>query len=149
MSDMRFRRLAIGLLLANTFLLCALAGAGAVYLNARSAAPLSRMPLAGEQLPANVRADFQKALSEARREVRLTVQEARQARVEAAALMGKPVLDAQALADALERARDAEMAVRAATEKRAVDFAQNLSLDERRRLADGLVQREAPRPATK
>ncbi|WP_377295807.1 periplasmic heavy metal sensor [Rhizobium sp. SGZ-381] len=149
MNETRFRRLAVGLLLANTFLLCALAGAGAVYLNARGAAPLTRMPLAGEQLPSDVRGDFQKALSDARREVRSTVQEARQARVEAAALMGKPVLDAQALSDALERARDAEMAVRAATEKRAVDFAAGLTLDERRRLADGLVQREAPRPATK
>lgn len=149
MNETSFRRLTVGLLLANTFLVCALAGAGAVYLSGRDAAAPSRMPLAGEQLPGNVRADFQKALSDARREVRLTVQEARQARVEAAALMGKPVLDAQALSDALERARDAEMAVRAATEKRAVEFAQGLSLDERRRLADGLVQREAPRPATK
>ncbi len=149
MNETSFRRLTVGLLLANTFLLCALAGAGAVYLSGRDAAPPSRMPLAGEQLPGDARAAFQKALSDARREVRLTVQEARQARVEAAALMGKPVLDAQALSDALERARDAEMAVRAATEKRAVEFAQNLSLEERRRLVDGLVQREAPRPATK
>jgi uncharacterized membrane protein len=149
MNETSFRRLTVGLLLANTFLVCALAGAGAVYLSGRDAVLPSRMPLAGEQLPGDVRAAFQKALSDARREVRLTVQEARQARVEAAALMGKPVLDAQALSDALERARDAEMAVRAATEKRAVEFAQNLSLEERRRLADGLVQREAPRPATK
>lgn len=149
MTDSGFRRLAIGLLLANTFLLCALVGGGFVYLYHSDTPPPGRLPLAGEQLPSRTRADFQKALAEARREVRSTVLQGRQARVEAAALLGKPELDAEALADALEQARDAETAVRAAVEKRAVDFVATLSLDERRRLADGLIGREAPRSATK
>ncbi|MDO1581382.1 periplasmic heavy metal sensor [Rhizobium oryzicola] len=149
MTETGFKRLAIGLLILNTFLICAIAGAGFFYLYDRSAAPPARLPLAGEQLSSKLKTDFQKALNDARRDVRSTSLEARQARVEAAALMGKPDLDADALADALKRARDAEFAVRAATEQKAVDFVKGLSIDERRRLADGLIQREAPRPATK
>ncbi|BCH56302.1 periplasmic heavy metal sensor [Agrobacterium vitis] len=149
MTEHGFKRLAIGLLVLNTFLICALAGAGFFYLYDNAAVPPSRLPLAGEQLASKLRGEFQKALNDARRDVRSTGLEARQARVEAAALMGKPDLDGVALADALKRAREAEYAVRAATEQKAIDFVATLSVDERRRLADGLIQREAPRPATK
>ncbi|ACM38399.1 MULTISPECIES: periplasmic heavy metal sensor [Rhizobium/Agrobacterium group] len=149
MTEHGFKRLAIGLLVLNTFLICALAGAGFFYLYDTATIPPSRLPLAGEQLPSKLRGEFQKALNDARRDVRSTGLEARQARVEAAALMGKPELDGVALADALKRAREAEYAVRAATEQKAIDFVASLSVDERRRLADGLIQREAPRPATK
>jgi uncharacterized membrane protein len=150
MSEQGFKRLAIGLLFLNTFLICALAGAGFFYVYGNVSTSPSRLPLAGEQLPSKLRSEFQKALDNARRDVRSTGLEARQARTEAAALIGKPDLDRVALADALKRAREAEYAVRAATEEQAIDFVTNLSVDERRRLADGLIQREAPpRPATK
>lgn len=150
MTEQGFKRLAIGLLVLNTFLICALAGAGFFYLYGTVSTQPSRLPLAGEQLPSKLRSEFQEALNTARRDVRSVGLEARQARAEAAALMGKPVLDKVAMADALKHARDAEYAVRAATEQKAIDFVANLSVDERRRLADGLIQREAPpRPATK
>ncbi|CDN52225.1 periplasmic heavy metal sensor [Neorhizobium galegae] len=149
MTDIHFRRLVISLLALNTFLICALAGAGLVYLRTDPPAAVTRMPLAGEQLSKDDREAFQRAMNDARRTVRQTSLEARQARIEAAALMGEPELDAKALASALDRARRAEIAVRAATEDRAVEFAQGLPLEARRRLAEGLLAREAPRPATK
>lgn len=150
MTGLAHHRLLIGLAALNTFLIAAIFGAGLFYLYGNTRQPPSRLPLAGEQLPGKQRAELQKALADARRDVRSLVLEARQARVEAAALMGKPEFDAVALADALKRAREAEFAVREATEARAIAFAATLSVDERRRLADGLIQREAPRlPATK
>lgn len=149
MTDQSFRRLVLGLLVVNTFLLTAVVGGGLFYLSGEKRQTAQRLPLAGEQLPGKERQALQQALAEARRAVRSTQLEARQARVEAAALMGKPEFDAAALSEALTRARTAEMAVRAAVEARAVEFAATLSVDERRRLADGLIGREAPRPATK
>lgn len=149
MTDQSFRRLVLGLLVVNTFLLTAVVGGGLFYLSGEKRQTAQRLPLAGEQLPGKQRQALQQALADARRAVRSTQLEARQARVEAAALMGKPDFDPAALSDALARARAAEMAVRAAVEARAVEFASTLSVDERRRLADGLIGREAPRPATK
>ncbi len=149
MTDQSFRRLVLGLLVVNTFLLTAVVGGGLFYLSGEKRQTAQRLPLAGEQLPGKQRQALQQALADARRAVRSTQLEARQARVEAAALMGKPDFDPAALSDALARARAAEMAVRAAVEARAVEFAATLSVDERRRLADGLIGREAPRPATK
>lgn len=149
MTEQFTRRLVLGLLALNTFLLAAVIGGGVFYLSGETQQSAQRLPLAGEQLPGKERQALQQALAEARRAVRSTQLEARQARVEAAALMGKPEFDAAALSEALTRARTAEMAVRAAVEARAVEFAATLSVDERRRLADGLIGREAPRPATK
>ncbi|MCO5730993.1 periplasmic heavy metal sensor [Rhizobium sp. SSA_523] len=150
MTETGYRRLVLGLLVLNTFLMGALAGGGLFYLSGTARQTGQRLPLAGEQLPAAERQALQKALSETRRALRSTQLEARQARVEAAGLMGKPDFDQAALLDALSRARRAESAVRAAVEARALQFAAGLSVDERRRLADGLIEREAPRmPAPK
>jgi len=149
MSDQNFRWIVVVLLVANTFLVCALAGAGFVYLRNDPAAAAARMPLAGEQLPTTEREAFRRSLSDARRTMRETSAEARQARIEAASLMGAETLDPEALSAALERARKAEYEVRAATEMQAVEFARTLSLEARRRLAEGLLAREAPKPATK
>ncbi|MCZ7447927.1 periplasmic heavy metal sensor [Agrobacterium rhizogenes] len=149
MTDQNFRWIVVVLLVANTFLVCALTGAGFVYLRNDTAASTSRMPLAGEQLPKAEREAFRQALSDARKPMRETSAEARQARIEAASLMGADTLDAKALSDALERARKAEYEVRAAVEIQAVESARTLSLDARRRLAEGLLSREAPKPATK
>ncbi|MFK3780308.1 periplasmic heavy metal sensor [Agrobacterium sp. NPDC089420] len=149
MSEQNFRWLAIILLSVNTFLVCAFAGAGYVYLKNDTAAALSRMPLAGEQLPKAEKEAFQRSLNDARKTVRETTIEARQARIEAASLMGAENFDAAALSAALERARKAEYAVRTATEQQAVEFSRTLSLEARRKLAEGLLAREAPKPATK
>ncbi|WP_332304481.1 periplasmic heavy metal sensor [Rhizobium sp. GR12] len=149
MSDQNFRWIVVVLLVVNTFLVCAIAGAGFVYLKNDPAAVAARMPLAGEQLPKAEREAFRRSLSDARRTMRETSAEARQARIEAASLMGAETLDPEALSAALERARKAEYEVRAATELQAAEFARTLSLEARRRLAEGLLAREAPKPATK
>lgn len=145
MIELSFRRIVVGLLALNTFLLAAVLGGAGFYLYGNTSQPPSRLPLAGEQLPTKERDAFQKALADARRELRPVQLEARQARVEAAALLGKPELDAKALSDALKHARDAEIAVRAAAEESAIRFASNLPLEQRRRLADALIGREAPK----
>ena len=146
MSETGFRRLVLGLLVLNLFLVSALAGAGLFYIKALPPAPSGRLPLAGEDLAHGDRVAFQKALSEARKSERDTKLAAQQARIEAAALMGQEVLDRAKLSDALARARAAEMAVRAATEEKAIDFVAGLPLEDRRRLAKGLIRREAPKP---
>lgn len=89
MSDQNFRWIVVVLLVANTFLVCALAGAGFVYLRNDPAAAAARMPLAGEQLPKTEREAFRRSLSDARRTMRETSAEARRARIEAASLMGQ------------------------------------------------------------
>jgi len=66
MTDQNFRWIVVVLLVANTFLVCALAGAGFVYLRNDTAASAARMPLAGEQLPKAEREAFRQMLSDAR-----------------------------------------------------------------------------------
>ncbi|MDQ0456401.1 periplasmic heavy metal sensor [Rhizobium paknamense] len=150
MTESGFRRLVLGLLVFNTFLISALAGAGIFYIQQDPPLPVSRLPLAGEQLSGDDKTAFQGALADERRKLRSLGLEARQARIEAASLMGQPDLNKVALADALKRARDAELALRQGVEQRAVDFVANLTLDQRRRLSEGLIEREAPKPpATK
>ncbi|MGG7518152.1 periplasmic heavy metal sensor [Allorhizobium undicola] len=146
MTDYGFRRLVLGLLFFNTFLICGLAGAGFVYVRQDPPAASPRLPLAGEDLPAAERKALQAALAEEGKAMRPTSLEGRQARTEAAALLGQAQLDPAALAAALERARTAEVAVRAALERKALEFAAGLTLEQRRRLAQGLIAREAPRP---
>lgn len=149
MNDLIFRRLSIALLGLNTFLLFAFAGAWIVYFNVHDLPVTNRLPLAGEQLKKQDLDGFQQALANARKEAHDQSLAARQARIEAAAFMGQPDLDIKALQDALERARNAEYEVRKALESTAVSFAAGLPLDARRRLAEGLLAREAPKPATK
>lgn len=149
MTETGFRRLTIALLVLNLFVACVLVGGGITFLTATPPGPVPRLPLAGEQLPSADREAFQAALNETRRALRSTGLEARQARIEAAALLGEPQVDKTAIGDALKRARDAETALRAALEQRAIDFVAGLPLDDRRQLAEGLIAREVPAPAKK
>ena len=81
--------------------------------------------IAGAELPRAERRPFRMALREARRSMRPALMEARAARVEAAALLRRPTIDQAAVVAALDRARSAEVAVRAAVERRAVAYARN------------------------
>lgn len=149
MTDRSFRILVISLLVLNTFLIGALAGGGLTWI--RNSQPgAGMMPLGGEQLPSSQRKALRAALNEARRDERQTILEAQQAKVDAASLLGQPTLDTEALSGALARARNADIALRAKVEQRAVDFAATLSYDERRALAESLIRRSVPKaPATK
>ncbi|MGV1756900.1 periplasmic heavy metal sensor [Rhizobium sp. P44RR-XXIV] len=146
MTDRSFRILVISLLVLNTFLIGALAGGGLTWIrNSQPGAGL--MPLGGEQLPSSQKKALRAALNEARRDERQTILEAQQAKIDAASLLGQPVLDTEALSAALARARNADVALRAKVEQRAVDFAATLSYDERRALAGSLIRRNMPKAA--
>ncbi len=131
-----------GLVVASVALNVFLAGAfasGAVWLrNARL--PGYSLESAGGQLDATDRAAFRKALREVRQESRPEILDGQQARREAADLLLQPVLDKAALAAALERARNADMNVRARLEQRIVEFAAGTSPDNRQVLAEGLLR---------
>ena len=97
--------------------------------------------VAGAELPAGVRKPFRQALRQARRAMRPTIAEGRDAKAEAAALLRRPTVDQTAVNAALDRARAADMAVRAAVERRAAAFAATLSPADRRALADAMQRR--------
>ena len=89
------------------------------------------------------------ALREARRAMRPTLMDARKAKMEAATLLRAPTIDEVAVVAALDRARVADMAVRAAVERRAVAYAAALPLADRAKLADAMQRRASKsRPAT-
>ncbi|GAC1043471.1 periplasmic heavy metal sensor [Rhizobium sp. No.120] len=144
MTDRSFRIVVIFLLVLNTFLVGALAGGGLTWIR-KTQARGEMMPLAGEQLPSTQRKALRAALNEARKGERQTILEAQQAKIDAASLLGQPTLDTAALSAALARARDADIALRAKVEQRAVDFAATLSYDERRALAESLARRSMPK----
>jgi uncharacterized membrane protein len=149
MSEARFRWFVIGLLVLNLFFVGAVAG-GAVMWVRQAGEVQARWPLAGEDLPDKDRAAFRAALNETRRAAHDTILESQQGRIDAASLLGQPTLDQAALSAALAQTRNADVAVRALVEQRAVAFAATLPVEERRRLAEGLVRREAPKaPASK
>lgn len=146
MTERGFRIFVLSLLVLNTFLIGALAGGGLTWIRSTQTR-VETLPLAGEQLPAGQKKAFRQALNDARKAERPSVLEAQQAKIDAASLLGQPTLDTAALSAALARARDADIALRARVEQRAVDFAATLSYDERRALAEGLIRRSMPKPA--
>ncbi|RUY01598.1 periplasmic heavy metal sensor [Mesorhizobium sp. M2A.F.Ca.ET.040.01.1.1] len=91
-------------------------------------------------------ADVSAALREVRRESRDVILDAQAARREAANLLQQPTLDSNALAAALERARNADVTVRARLEQRIVEFAASGSPDDRQLLADALLRRAGRQP---
>ncbi|MBB3289402.1 MULTISPECIES: periplasmic heavy metal sensor [unclassified Rhizobium] len=146
MTDRSFRIVVISLLVLNTFLIGALAGGGLTWIR-KTQARAGMMPLAGEQLPSVQKKALRAALNEARKDNRQAILEAQQAKVDAASILGQPMLDKEALLAALARARNADIGLRTKLEERAVDFAATLSYDERRALAESLVRRSASRAA--
>ena len=116
---------------------------GARMINAGS------MRIAGAELPLSERRPFRMALRQARRAMRPTLVEARTAKAKAAILLRQPVIDQAAVVAALDRARAADMAVRAAVERRAVAYAATLPPADRAKLADAMQRRASKaRPAT-
>lgn len=97
--------------------------------------------VAGAELPAAVRKPFRQAMRQARRAMRPTIVGGREAKAAAAALLRQPTVDQPAVDAALDRARTADFAVRAAVERRAVTFAATLSRADRGTLADAMQRR--------
>lgn len=132
--------LAISVIL-NLFLAAALM---AGYVSLRTGSRMinaGSLRVAGSELPVSVRRPFRLALRETRRSMRPTIVEARTAKAEAAALLHQPTVDQAAVVAALDRARAADMAVRAAVERRAVAYATTLRPADRLTLADAMQRR--------
>ncbi|MFD2052671.1 periplasmic heavy metal sensor [Mesorhizobium calcicola] len=127
----------------NVFLAGALAG-GAIWIRSGKGQPYS-LEAAGGRLPEQDRTMFRKALRDVRRESQQGILDGQQARREAADLLQQPVLDTTALSAALERARNADVAVRTRLEQRIVEFAAASSAEGRSVLAEGLTKRAGPR----
>lgn len=97
--------------------------------------------IAGAELPVSVRKPFRAALRDVRRSMRPTILQSRAEKARAAMLLRQPVIDQGAVNAALDRARAADMAVRAAVERRAISYAADLPLADRAKLADALRER--------
>ncbi|UVK43472.1 periplasmic heavy metal sensor [Mesorhizobium sp. AR07] len=139
------RNLVVASVVLNVFLAGALAG-GAVWLRSGKSQGYS-LEAAGGRLPEQDRTVFRKALRDVRRDSRQVILDGQQARREAADLLQQPVLDTAALSAALERARNADVTVRARLEQRIVEFAAASSAEGRRVLAEGLARRTGPQPS--
>ncbi|TPJ44761.1 periplasmic heavy metal sensor [Mesorhizobium sp. B2-5-13] len=139
------RNLIIASVVLNVFLAGALAG-GAVWIRSGKSGQGYSLEAAGGRLPDQERMLFRKALREVRRESRQAILEGQQARREAADLLRQPVVDTAALSAALERARNADIAVRTRLEQRIIEFAAAGSAADRAVLAEGLARRAGPQP---
>ncbi|MEI9417471.1 periplasmic heavy metal sensor [Mesorhizobium sp. Cs1321R2N1] len=139
------RNLIIASVVLNVFLAGALAG-GAVWIRSGKSGQGYSLEAAGGRLPDQERMLFRKALREVRRESRQVILDGQQARREAADLLRQPVVDTAARSAALERARNADIAVRTRLEQRIIEFAAAGSAADRAVLAEGLARRAGPQP---
>ena len=143
--DRRYGILLAASLLVNVFLAGALGGGLVALLRQEPRhlpAVLLQRPIraAGHGLPLPDRRRFRQLMAGTLRDNRDLLAEARSDRQAAAQLFVQPHFDADAAASALQRARDADLLLRARLETAAVSFAAGLPLDERGILAEGLAQ---------
>ena len=143
-------KLRIGLLasiILNLFLAGALAAGYASLRTDTRMLNAGSLRIAGAELSAADRGPFRRALRQARRAMGPTIAVSRKAKAEAAALLRQDPVDQAAVLAALDRARTADIAVRAAVERRAVAFAAGLPVADRARLADAVERRGGERRA--
>ncbi|WP_116091730.1 periplasmic heavy metal sensor [Sphingomonas crusticola] len=93
---------------------------------------------AAQALPERDGDALRAAIRDTVRNASSAVQAGRAARAEAAHLFVQPAYDANAIAAQLDRARTADMALRASLENRVVQFAGTLPQSERQKLAEAL-----------
>jgi len=128
-------------MVVNLFALGALGGGTAMWF-----ATLARHPIraAGDALPDADRLRFHQMFRLVAKEARPLQQSARESRRAAALLFTQPSFDAPAVAEALSRARDADVTARTEVETALVGFAATLPQAERQALANGLSQGGGP-----
>ncbi len=128
----------IASLALNALLLGAILGGGWMLTRAPALPATARLRDAGDRLSAVEQPRFRAMLRQTRIANRALVDRARRARAEAAAALVAQPFDEAALAQALDQARDADLALRRAREAAMVRFAATLSPDDRAALATGL-----------
>jgi uncharacterized membrane protein len=153
MSESGVRRWLLLSLVLNVFLAGGVAGGAARWwLTERGAGTTANEPprglrYAADELSPEQRRGFRLGLRDARRAASAPLQAAREGRQEVLRLLREPQLDSAAVARALARTREADMAARARFETSVVEFARTLSPGERQTFADGLARRTAAAPA--
>jgi uncharacterized membrane protein len=146
-ADMAKLRVALVVsIILNLFLAGALAGGALSLRTGGRMINAGSLRIAGAELPRSERRAFRAALRQARRAMRPTMVEARAAKGEAALLLRQPSVDQAAVLRALDRARVADMNIRAAVERRAVAYAATLPPADRVKLADAMKRRAARTP---
>jgi uncharacterized membrane protein len=125
----------------NLFALGAIGGGAAMWF---ATSPRHPIRAAGDALPTAARFRFRQMFRSVAKEARPLQQSARENRRAAALLFVQPTFDAPAVAEALARARDADVAARTAVEAALVEFAATLPQAERQTLAEGLRQGGGP-----
>jgi uncharacterized membrane protein len=132
-------------LVINVFLLGSIAGGAYRYLShQRAAAEQQRgIRFAASDLSPERQQQLREALRRTRRESLPLIRETRQARIELAHVLAAPDFDRASLDAALDRTRQADIAVRARIEGAVADFSATLTPDERLKLV-GAMERYGP-----
>ncbi len=144
MNDRTVKLVLVGSLILNAFLLGGIVGGGYQWLTAHRprlvahAPPRYALRFAADELLAQRQQAFIAALKAARKDGREFARQGREGRREVLALLGAPQLDRNALDAALERTRQADMALRTRVENSVVDYAASLTPEERKLFAEGL-----------
>ncbi|MBN3766275.1 periplasmic heavy metal sensor [Burkholderia sp. Ac-20365] len=148
MSGRAWKFLLVGSLVLNVFLIGGVAGGAYQWFaahgrtTATAAQPQPRaLRFAAEELSVERQRQFVDALKDARREAREYAREGRDDRREVLRLLAAPQLDRTALDQALNRTREADIALRSRVEQGVADFAATLSPEERVKFAEGLRER--------
>ncbi|ACS87201.1 periplasmic heavy metal sensor [Musicola paradisiaca] len=137
--------LLVASLALNVFLLGGIAGAAWQWHAAREASTTGSTPqshslrFAAAPLSTERQKAFTDGLNAARRNAREAVQQGRDARRDVLRLLAAPQWDRAALDTALQRTRDADLALRTRVEQSVVDFAAGLTPDERAQFAQSLA----------
>jgi uncharacterized membrane protein len=135
-------------LVLNVFLIGSIVGGAyrvsGLFAHQRANAEQPRgIRFAASDLSAERQQQLRDALRATRRESLPLVRQSRDARIDLAHVLAAPTLDRAALDDALARARQADVAVRARVEGTVAEFAATLTPDERMKLV-GAMERFGP-----
>ncbi|MEX3932370.1 periplasmic heavy metal sensor [Paraburkholderia phymatum] len=147
MSGRGWKYLLIGSLVLNVFMIGGVAGGAYQWLITHGRTTVAAQPqpralrFAAQGLSEERQNQFVDALKAARREARTYAREGREERREVLRLLSAPQLDRAALDSALNRTREADIALRTRVEQSVADFAATLSPDERAKFAEGLRER--------
>jgi uncharacterized membrane protein len=148
MSGRAWKMLLVGSLVLNVFLIGGVAGAAYQYFVAhggKTVAAQQQQPralrFAADELSEARQKEFVEALKTSRRDARQYAREGREDRLEVLRLLAAPQLDRVALDMALNRTREADIALRSRVEQGVADFAATLTPDERAKFAEGLRER--------
>lgn len=139
-------------LVLNIFVIGGLAGAAIVWKRAEAERPLvgagraGRLRQAAMNLSPQYRRELRRTIAGTLRTLKPQIEEARAARLEAGRLLVEPEFDQPAFKSALDRARTADLAIRARLEATIAEFAVSLPAEEREALGQGLMR---PGPAAR